>query len=110
MAACGYLGVRVSEMDEKLAAKTGAAALSGVYIGEIIPGCAAERAGLKVGDVILAINGMDVNSYSQMMEEVGHYSPGDTVTVDYLRDGKKKSTGLVLLNSKGNTDIIRTNR
>lgn len=103
----GYLGVRVSEMDEKLAAKSGAGALSGVYVGEVIPNCAAVRGGLKEGDIILSVNGMQVNSYSQMMEEVGHYSPGDTVTVAYLREGKERSTGLVLLNSQGNTDIVR---
>jgi serine protease Do len=103
----GYLGVRVAEMDEKLAKETGADALNGVYIGAIIPGCAAEHAGLKVGDVILSVNNMSVNSYSQMMEEVGHYSPGDKVQVTYLRGGKKNTLSVTLLNSKGNTEIIK---
>ena len=42
-----------------------------------------------------------------MMEEVALFNPGDAVEVTYLRDGKQQTATLTLLNSKGNTQIIR---
>ena len=42
-----------------------------------------------------------------MTEELGLFSPGDVVEVDYERDGRTQTVKATLLNSKGNTDIIR---
>ncbi|MDY5970040.1 MAG: trypsin-like peptidase domain-containing protein [Bacteroidales bacterium] len=103
----GYLGVQVAEMDETLARKAGSDNMDGVYLGRLVKGGAAEKAGLRAGDVILAVNDMPVQSYSQMMEEVGRFNPGDEVTVAFLRNGKKNSAKLVLLNADGNTQIVR---
>lgn len=103
----GYLGVNVAEMDSELAKKKNLNGLNGIYVGRIIPGCAAEKAGLREGDIILSVNHKPINSYSEMMEEVGLFSPGDEVVVTYLRNDKQHSAKLTLLNSQGNTDIIR---
>lgn len=103
----GYLGVRVAEMDEDLAQRTGTNSMQGVYVGEVLADCAAQKAGIKKGDIILQVNGMDVNSYAQMMEEVGRFTPGDTVPVTYIRDGKQHTVNAVLLNKNGTKDIIR---
>ncbi len=103
----GYLGVRVAEMDEALAQRTGSQGVNGVYIGQILPDCAAANAGLHQGDVILKLNDVAVNSFSQLMYEVAHYNPGDTVQITYLRNGKQATADLVLLNSDGNTEIIK---
>lgn len=103
----GYLGVNVAEVDEDLAKKKGLSEVKGIYVGRVIPDCAAERAGLKVGDIILKVNHVAINSYAEMMEEVGYFYPGDNVDVEYLRDGKVYTAPLQLLNSQGNTDIVR---
>ncbi|MBQ2508937.1 MAG: trypsin-like peptidase domain-containing protein [Bacteroidales bacterium] len=102
----GYLGVQVSEMSDALAKKMGLPDMHGVYIARCIPECAAEKAGLKEGDVILQVNGVDVDSYARMMEEVSYYYPGEQVEVTYLRDRQRKQVKLTLLNSKGTTDRI----
>lgn len=102
----GYLGVRVAEMDEELAQHTGASSMQGVYVGEVLADCAAQKAGIKKGDVILQVNSMNVNSYAQMMEEVGRFSPGDTVPITYIREGKQYTVNVVLLNKNGTKDII----
>ena len=103
----GYLGVQVTEMDANVARQTGAADTKGLYVAKVTDDCAAARAGMRQGDIILRVAGKEVNTFSEMMEELGLFSPGDEVTVDFLRDGTPKSVTARLLNSNGNTQIIR---
>ncbi len=103
----GYLGVRVAEMDEALAQRTGSQGVNGVYVGQVLPRCAAANAGLREGDVVLKLNEVAVNSFSQLMYEVAHYNPGDTVQITYLRQGRQHTVPLVLLNSEGTTAIMK---
>ncbi|MBR4714650.1 MAG: trypsin-like peptidase domain-containing protein [Bacteroidales bacterium] len=103
----GYLGVNVVEVTSEIATHLKLDEPKGIYIARVIPKCAAEKAGLREGDVLTKVNNMDVNSYASMMEEVALFNPGDAVEVTYLRDGKQQTTTLTLLNSKGNTQIIR---
>lgn len=90
----GYLGVQVSEQGQQ------------VVIGRLSADCAADRAGLQVGDILLAINGVEIHSYAEMMEEVGYFYPGDEVAVTYQRNGSQHTQKLTLLNSKGTTDVL----
>lgn len=101
----GYLGVNVAEMTNEIAYKKGLEEPKGLYIARVIPKCAADQAGMKDGDILMKVNGVGVDSYASMMEEVALFYPGDKVTVEYLRDGKMKTAELVLLNSKGTTHI-----
>ena len=102
----GYLGVNVVEVSDEIATRMGMNEPHGILIARVIPNCAADRAGMKEGDILLNVNGVEVNSYASMMEEVGLFNPGDTVTVVYIRNGQMRTTELTLLNSKGNTQII----
>ena len=101
----GYLGVNVAEVTSELASKKGMSEPHGLYIARVIPQCAADQAGLREGDVLLRVNGVEVDSYASMMEEVALFYPGDQVTVEYLRNGKVQKAELTLLNSKGNTHL-----
>ena len=103
----GYLGVVVVEMTSELAAHNALDSIKGVYIDRVLPKCAAENAGLREGDVILKVNGVVINSYNQMMEEVALFNPGDKVKVVYIRKGQEHEATLTLLNSHGNTEIVR---
>lgn len=103
----GYLGVNVVEVTSEIAARLKLAELKGIYVARVIPHCAAEKAGMKEGDVLMSVNGVEVNSYASMMEEVALFNPGDEVDVTFQRDGKMHSVKLTLLNSKGNTQIVR---
>lgn len=103
----GYLGVNVVEVTSEIATHLKLDEPKGIYIARVIPKCAAEKAGLREGDVLTKVNNMDVNSYASMMEEVALFNPGDAVEVTYLRDGNQQTATLTLLNSKGNTQIIR---
>lgn len=103
----GYLGVQVTEVDANVARQTGAREIKGLYVAKVMSDCAAERAGIRQGDIILRVAGKEVNTFAEMMEELGIFTPGDEVDVDYVRNGKADVVKVKLLNSNGNTSIIR---
>ena len=102
----GYLGVQVTEVDANIAKKSGARDIKGLYVAKVAEDCAAARAGIVQGDIILRVAGKEVNTFAEMMEELGLFTPGDEVEVDFERDGHTKTVEAVLLNSQGNTKII----
>ena len=103
----GYLGLQVTEVDANVARKVGARDTKGLYVVKVNPDCAADRAGIVPGDVVLRVAGKEVNTFAEMTEELGLFSPGDEVDVDYVRDGHARTVKATLLNSKGTTQIIR---
>lgn len=103
----GYLGLHVTEVDAKVARQSGARAVKGLYVVRVTQDCAADRAGIRQGDIILRIAGVEVNTFAEMMEELGRFNPGDKVEVDYERNGHTQTVEATLLNSQGNTQIIR---
>ena len=103
----GYLGVQVGEVDANMARQAGARDIKGLYVAKVTKDCAADRAGMVHGDIILRVAGKEVNTFAEMMEELGLFSPGDEVEVHYERNGRTETTKVILLNSQGNTQIIR---
>ena len=62
----------------------------GVYILEVVKGGAAEKAGVKKGDVLLAIDGSAVKDGAAVQVKVNSFHPGDKATLKIVRDGKEK--------------------
>jgi len=62
-----------------------------VIITEIVPGSAAETAGLQAGDIILKIDKQEIHTFDDVVNNIKSHNPGDEVKVEYLREGKKKS-------------------
>jgi serine protease Do len=67
-------------------------AQSGVLIGSVRPGKAAEKAGLQANDVIVSVDGTPIKNGDQLVDNITARRPGTTVTIGYLRDGKKMTT------------------
>ena len=61
----------------------------GVLIRSIIPNTPAEKADLYNGDVVLALDGVKVNTYSEVLRERNKHNPGDWFTLTVLRDGEE---------------------
>ena len=99
----GFLGVVIEDIDEEIADKLNLKSLEGVHISDINKGSAAADAGLKADDVITHINNVKVKSMPSLQEQVARYRPGDKIAVSYIRNGKKKSTKLVLQNKDTGT-------
>jgi Do/DeqQ family serine protease len=103
----GFIGARISNVTQELVDQENLPNTKGVYIGEIVEGGAAEKAGLKAGDVILSYEGREVNSSSELLEEVGKGSPGQSVELLVrAKNGKTKTVQLKLQNSEGDTKLI----
>jgi serine protease Do len=62
----------------------------------IVPGSPAEKAGLKEGDIITAVNGTRIDGTSTVDDVLSQYKPEDTVTLDVLRDGQTIQLSLTL--------------
>lgn len=81
--------------------------MEGIYVAKVTEESAAEEAGLKEGDVIIAIDGKEMNKMADMQEYLAKKRPGDKVTVTYLRDKKKTTKSLTLKNEQGNTQVVK---
>jgi serine protease Do len=82
------LGVEVQTLNQSLARSFNLQSPNGALISEVEPESAAERAGLKAGDVILRFNGTPIVDAGQLSAQVGLATPGDTVSLDLWREGK----------------------
>ncbi|WP_343700262.1 PDZ domain-containing protein [Chitinophaga sp.] len=69
---------------------------AGATVVEVGEGTAAEKAGLKKGDVITAVNDKKVNEPQDLHEMIGEMEPGDKVTVTYKRNGKESKATATL--------------
>lgn len=102
------IGVSISDISAEMAKERNINVLNGVYVEGLAENGAGQEAGLKVGDIITDVNGVSVNSVSELQEQVSMYRPGDEVQVDVLRSDKKKRFQVVLRNMSGNTGVVKT--
>ena len=91
------LGISMTELTQELAALAGMKGdFSGVYIAEISKGGAAYKAGVREGDVLVAINGKKMKNPSEVQAAVNSYKPGDKIELLVCRDGKESVYEAVL--------------
>ena len=79
--------------------------MEGVYVAKVDEDGSAAEAGIKEGDVIIAVDGKKVVKMSEFQEYLTNKRPGDKVTVTYLRKKQKKTATITLKNEQGNTNI-----
>jgi serine protease Do len=82
------LGVEVQTLDQSLADSFKLKSPNGALVAKIEPDSAADKAGLKVGDVILKYDGNPIVDAGQLSARVGVATPGSKATLDVWRDGK----------------------
>ena len=85
------LGITMGSVDKKIADEMKLSSVSGVYINEVLKGSAAEKAGLRKNDVIVAIDGQKITDASSVQAKVSSYHPGDKAEISYIRDGKQQN-------------------
>ena len=100
----GYLGISMAPegLDDAKKKELGINSdAAGVFVMEVDPKGAAGEAGIKKGDLIIKVNGIEVNSDAQLAEMIARQKPGDDVKITYVRDGSEKNTDAVLKNKMG---------
>lgn len=102
-----FIGVSIADVTSPAAKQNGITITKGVYVSEVADGGAAKEAGIRGGDVILRIKDTDVNSTSELQEQIGQYRPGDQINVTILRGDKEKTVLITLRNIEGKTDIVK---
>ncbi|GAC1675538.1 MAG: DegQ family serine endoprotease [Steroidobacteraceae bacterium] len=92
----GVLGVNIYNVTPDIAKEFGLTESSGALVAGVAQGSAAERAGVKTGDIITSINGVTMKDASELRNTIGMLRVGDKVEIGLLRDGKpRKVTALV---------------
>ena len=84
----GWLGVVVQEVDRNLAKSFNLPKPEGALVAKVLPDSPALQAGLKAGDVLLKYNGGELTTSKSLPPLVGDSTPGDTVSLELLRDGR----------------------
>lgn len=92
---------------EKFKLPTDVKEFKGVLLASVTEGGSASRAGLRPGDILIRLNQTDINSRSGFEEELSFRSPGDKITVQYLRGGEMMNAEVTLLNRNGDSNILK---
>ncbi len=100
------LGVSITELDAEQAKRYNIDHIEGVLVTGLRPEGAAIAAGIEIGDVITAVNGVKVNSPAELQEQVSRYRPNDRISVTLNRKNRKIQKDVVLRNTRGGTGIV----
>lgn len=89
-----FLGVVATKLDEEELEELNID--QGSVIEDVVEGSAAERAGLKEGDIITSIDGEDTPDFSSLAKAIRSHDPGDEVDIDIVRDGNSEELSVEL--------------
>jgi serine protease Do len=85
------IGVKVQDLSDQLGAYFGVEEGVGALISDVEEDAPAEKAGLKAGDVIVAVDGDDIEDTGDLVEAISEKEEGDKVKIDVIRDRKQMS-------------------
>lgn len=91
-----WLGVKIQPVNEDIAKSLGLADAKGALVSEVVKGGPADKAGIKIADIITKFDGQVVDSSQRLPRIVGETTPGKKVTIELLRDGKLISIAAVV--------------
>lgn len=92
----GATGAMFGSLNAKRARELGLGIVRGAVVADVAPGSPAERAGLRLDDVITRIQGRPVANAGAINATVGIAAPGSTLELTYLRDGRERTTALAV--------------
>lgn len=101
------LGVTITDVTAENAKEYNISRIEGVLVTGLRQNSAAIEAGIELGDVITAINGVRINTASELQEQVSRYRPNDKITVTIVRKNKERQLNVILRNPEGGTGLIQ---
>ncbi len=103
----GFIGVRISPVDQAMAKAVGLDKVQGVIIQSVTPNSAAEEVGLQEGDIILEVDGKPVYKPNEVQSIVFQHRAGDKVKLKIYRHGKVFEKTVVLRPLEGQEEAMR---
>jgi S1-C subfamily serine protease len=104
----GYLGVVIQDVDKELAQALKLPSAAGVLVSDIAPRSPAEQAGIRRGDVIVAVDGKRLQSSGQLRNLIAQAGAKGKVKLDLLRDGKTRSVNVTLMEMPAEEETAST--
>ena len=104
----GYMGIGISDVTPENSKFFDLTKSEGALVSQVEPDSPAAKAGLKIGDVIVGLDGKPVNDSGSLQVETGQKQPGTTIHLDIIRDGKKETVP-VTLEAMGSRDKVASN-
>jgi serine protease Do len=92
----GWIGVQIQPVTAEIAESLNMKNAQGALVAEPQPGSPAVKAGIRAGDVITAVDGRPVKDARELARTIGAMSPGTTIKLTLLRDGKETTLSLTL--------------
>ena len=100
------LGISMKPIDDKIAEELKLSSRNGVYIDEVSKSGAADKAGIKAGDILIAIDSTKITNPASVQEPVSRFSPGDNAVVTVLRDGKELKLDVTFKGTSQDTGTV----
>ena len=92
----GFLGVQPQAITADMVEQLGLKSTRGALVADVVKGGPADQAGLKPGDVVVALNGKPVSDNNQLTRDVGVVPPGQKINLGVVRDGKQRGIDVIL--------------
>jgi C-terminal processing protease CtpA/Prc len=101
----GYLGVRVQDVTRDLQRARDLPNTQGALINRVEGGSPADRAGIRRGDVIVRVDGNEIDDSSELIREMRGEDPGTRLSIVVLRDGARKTFQVTLASRPAEMDV-----
>lgn len=97
-----YLGISFQAINPDIAMRYNLPVQWGAYVSRVAAGSPASQAGLQQGDIIVRMGEMEIDENHAYLNALFAYKPGDTITIEFFRDGKKLQAEVTLAESSHN--------
>ncbi len=101
----GWIGIMIQDVDDEVAEAVGLSEPEGVIVSEVLEDTPGQKAGLKVGDIILELDGEKFPSGRAFRNAIASKLPGTEVELTIFRDGRRKKLTVVLGELPGDYEI-----
>ncbi len=105
----GIIGVGIQDMNPELAKNLGMDQVEGALVGTIAKGSPAEAAGVKAGDVVIALDGKPVRTSGELRNRIGLLTVGTSINLTILRDKAKKDIKVTIGKAPAEQEVAKVN-
>ncbi len=103
----GWLGVAIQDLSEDLAKYYGVEDKKGVLVAEVFPGDPADKAGIKLKDIIVEVNGKQVETGRDLTRIIANFGVGENVKIKLLRNNREKTVNVKIAKRKDSKVLAR---